>query len=234
MQFRNTLIRAALAAAVVLSSFSLVAADDWKPLFNGKDLDGWVQRGGKATYRVDGDSIVGRTAPNTPNSFLCTEKDYGDFELRLQFKVDLSMNSGVQFRSVYSEEPIVYEHSGRTTKVRAKVVHGYQYEIDPSDRKWTAGVYDESRRGWLFNLKEKREAGAAFKKDEWNQLRLRVVGDHIQTWINGVAAADFHDDLTLNGFIALQVHGVGDKKQPMEIRWRDIKIQEIDPVKKKD
>ena len=227
MHFLKPLIGAVVVAAFVLSSYSAEAADDWKPLFNGKNLDGWVQRGGKATYRIEGDAIVGTTAPNTPNSFLCTEKDYGDFELELQFKVDSSMNSGVQFRSVYSEEPLVYEHNRKTTKVRANVVHGYQYEIDPSDRKWTAGVYDESRRGWLFNLKDKPGAGAAFKKDEWNQLRLRVVGDHIQTWINGVPAADFHDDLTLKGFIALQVHGVGDRKEPMEIRWRDIKIREL-------
>lgn len=234
MRFPNTLVRSALSAAVVLNSFSVLAAEDWKPLFNGKNLDGWVQRGGKATYRVDGDSVVGTTAPNTPNTFLCTGQDYGDFELQLQFKVDSSMNSGVQFRSVWSEESLVYEFKGKEHRVRAGVVHGYQYEIDPSDRKWTAGVYDESRRGWLFDLKQKPEAGEAFKKDEWNQLQIVVRGDHIQTWINGVSAADFHDALTLKGFIALQVHGVGERKEPMEIRWRDIKIKALDPVTKKD
>lgn len=232
MRYSNTFIRAGLAMAVVLTSSSVWAADDWKPLFDGKNLDGWVQRGGKATYRVEGDSIVGTTAPNTSNTFLCTDEEYGDFELRLQFKVDSRMNSGVQFRSVYSEEPIVYDYNGKTNKVRAKVVHGYQYEIDPSGRKWTAGVYDESRRGWLFNLKDNPKAGAAFKKDEWNKLRIRVVGDHIQTWLNDVSAADFHDDLTLKGIIALQVHGVGDKKEPMEIRWRNIRIQELKGSKK--
>ncbi len=232
MQFLKNSIVTVVAATVVLSSFNVAAADDWKPLFNGKNLDGWVQHGGKAAYRIDGNAIVGTTAPNTPNSFLCTEKDYGDFELEIQFKVDSRMNSGVQFRSVRSETPLVYDFNGKEYKVKADVVHGYQYEIDPSDRKWTAGVFDESRRGWLFNLKENPEAGAAFKKNEWNQLRLLVQGDHIQTWINGVAAADFHDDLTPNGFIALQVHGVGDKKEPMEIRWRDIRLKALDPVKK--
>lgn len=116
MRFPNILIRVGLAMAVVLTSSSVWAADEWKPLFNGENLDGWVQRGGKATYRVDGDSIVGTTAPNTSNTFLCTDKDYGDFELRLQFKVDSRMNSGVQFRSVYSAEPIAYDYNGKQRK----------------------------------------------------------------------------------------------------------------------
>jgi hypothetical protein len=217
-----------LAVSTSIGDSRAADADEWQPMFNGKDLEGWVQHGGKATYRVEDGAIVGTTAPNTGNTFLCTEREYGDFELRLEFKVDSRMNSGIQFRSVWSEQESVYQHDGREFKVRPGIVHGYQYEIDPSDRRWTAGVYDESRRGWLFNLRDKPEAGAAFKQDEWNQVRIRVEGDHIQTWINGVAAADFHDGLTLKGLIALQVHGVGARTEPMEIRWRKIELKELD------
>jgi len=209
-----------------------VAADDWQPLFNGKDLNGWVQHGGKASYRVEKDAIVGTTVPTTPNSFLCTEREYGDFELRLEFKVDPRMNSGIQFRSTWSEGELVYQRNGKEYKVRPGRVHGYQCEIDPSDRKWTAGVYEEGRRGWLFDLKDRPEAGNAFKQNEWNQIRIRAEGDHIQTWINGVPAADLHDDMTLKGLIALQVHGVGERTEPMEIRWRKIEIRELDGSKK--
>ena len=219
----------ALLMAIVGTGCHMMSSDDgFVALFDGESIDqGWVKRGGKATYRVEENAIVGTTAPNTPNTFLCTERDYGDFDLILEFKVDSSMNSGVQFRSSYFEEPTTYEIGEKKINVPARVVHGYQCEIDPSDRRWTAGVYDESRSGWLFNLKNKPEAGAAFKRDEWNEMRIRTEGSHIQTWINGVPAADFSDDLTPKGFIALQVHGVGDRKEPMEIRWRNIRIKEL-------
>lgn len=227
MRMNFVLSLATLAAVVGAGCQSVPKDGAYQSLIDGDSLEGWVKRGGNATYRVEDGAVVGTTAPNTPNTFLCTVRDYSDFELVLEFKVDSRMNSGVQFRSVYSDESLTYEHDGKTAEVPAKVVHGYQYEIDPSDRRWTAGVYDESRRGWLFDLKDRREAGAAFKKDEWNQLRILVVGDRIQTWINGVSAADFRDELTPSGFIALQVHGVGDRTEPMEIRWRNIRIREL-------
>src|SRR6478609_3730106 len=85
--------------ALVSQVFADKADEGWKPLFNGKNLDGWVQHNGTATYRVEGDSIVGKTSEGSPNSFLCTVKDYGDFELKFEVKVDDELNSGVQIRS---------------------------------------------------------------------------------------------------------------------------------------
>ena len=180
-------------------------AEDWRPLFDGKTLDGWTIRGGKAKYRVEDDAIVGTTIPGrtvgdkqvsgTPNTFLCTDKDYGDFILELEFKVDPGMNSGVQIRSNSYRE----YNNGR--------VHGYQVEIDPSDRAWTGGIYDEGRRGWLFNLDGKEDARKAFKQNEWNHFRVEARGDNIKTWVNGIPAADLTDSMTQRGFIALQVHG---------------------------
>ena len=113
---------------------------EWEYLFNGEDFTGWFQLGGDAIYEIDEDAITGISVLNTPNSFLCTDKSYSDFILELEFKVDPSLNSGIQIRS----------HS--IPEYRGGRVHGYQVEIDPSDRAWSAGIYDEARRGWLYPL----------------------------------------------------------------------------------
>ncbi len=184
-------------------------------LFDGQTLAGWTQRGGHADYRVEDGCIVGSTRPNQANSFLCTTRDFADFDLEFDFKVDPALNSGVQFRSLSSPD---YQN-GR--------VHGYQFEIDPSERAWTAGIYDEGRAGWLNDLKNNRPAQLAFKQNDWNHARLLAVGDHIQTWLNGVPAADLHDATTASGFIALQVHAVGDRADPLEIRWKNLRIRPL-------
>lgn len=192
-----------------------VAQDAFVDLFNGENLDGWTQKGGKATYEVKDGMIVGSTVPNTPNSFLCTEKTYGDFELHLEFKVHPELNSGIQIRSNSNPE---YKN-GR--------VHGYQVEIDPSIRAWSCGIYDEGRRGWLYDLKKKAEARYAFKQNDWNHYRIVAVGDSIQTWINGIYASELKDDMTAEGFIALQVHGVGGRKDPITVSWRNVRLREV-------
>lgn len=192
---------------------------DWIMLFDGKTLKGWTQRGGKAQYLVEpGGVLLGRTVANTPNSFLCTEATYRDFELELEFKIDQGANSGVQVRSQSKPE---YQN-GR--------VHGYQVEIDPSERAWTAGLYDEGRRGWLVDLKNNMAARSSFRPGEWNSLQIEVVGDTFNTWLNGVqAVSDFHDDRTAEGFIALQVHQVEKAKDgttpTYEVRWRNVRLR---------
>lgn len=202
-------------------------ADGFVTLFNGKDLAGWVQKGGKADYRVENREIIGSSRPNTPNSFLCTEREYGDFILEVEFKIQPGLNAGVQIRSHCFDEPKTYEWNGKTIKVASGRVHGYQVEIDASARAWSAGIYDEGRRGWLYDLKNKPEAGKAFKQNEWNKFRVECRGDSIKTWINGVAAADLKDSMTPKGFIALQVHGVGAKETAMEVRYRNIRLQAL-------
>lgn len=188
---------------------------DWVSLFNGKNLDGWVQRGGVAKYHVEDEAIVGTTVPKTPNSFLCTEKDYGNFILEIEYKVDPTLNCGIQFRSLSKPD---YK-DGR--------VHGYQAEIDPSDRGWSAGVYDEGRSGWLFPLSGNSPARYAFRQDDWNHYRIEAIGNRLVTFINGVRAADFTDDTTDKGFIALQVHGIGNREETLQVRYRKIRIQEL-------
>lgn len=215
-------------AVLILSSVSMADAQAPKPLFDGQSLEGWTQRGGKANYRVEMGEVVGSSVPNTGNSFLCTTHDYGNFILELDFKVASTLNSGVQIRSQSFNEPKQIEAGGKSITIPAGRVHGYQVEIDPSGRAWSGGIYDEGRRGWLNDLKENEAARKAFKQGEWNHFRVECRGDSIRTWINGVAAADLTDNLTPRGFIALQVHGVGNRAESLEVRWRNITIQELD------
>ncbi|MAW94464.1 MULTISPECIES: DUF1080 domain-containing protein [unclassified Leeuwenhoekiella] len=187
--------------------------EPWQPLFDGESLSGWKQLNGKADYRIEGDEIVGITKPDTPNSFLTTTQNYRDFILELDYKVDSTMNSGIQIRSLSNPD----YRDGR--------VHGYQVEIDPSDRAWSAGIYDEARKGWLYPLTDNAKAQKAFKQGDWNHYRIEAIGDTLKTWINGVEAAHLVDDQTQTGFIALQVHSIGkDEEAGKEIRWKNINI----------
>ncbi|MEO9511281.1 MAG: DUF1080 domain-containing protein [Flavobacteriaceae bacterium] len=185
----------------------------WIDLFDGTSLNGWTQKGGEAIYEVRDGTIVGSTVHDTPNSFLTSNEMYSDFILELEYKVDSTMNSGIQIRS----NSFPYYRNGR--------VHGYQVEIDPSDRAWSGGVYDEARRGWLNPLTDNPEAQNAFKQNDWNHYRIEAIGDTIKTWVNNVPASHLVDEKTNNGFICLQVHSIGPKKKEgTEIIWKNIKI----------
>jgi hypothetical protein len=211
---RHMLGKTLLLVLTCTYAFAFSQSAAWQPLFNGKDFKGWKQLNGKAKYSIENGEIVGTTVFGEPNSFLATEKDYGDFILELEFKVDSRMNSGVQFRS-----------QSRTDYKEGKV-HGYQFEIDPSRRGWTGGIYDESRRDWLYPLDLNPGARTAFKNGQWNKCRIECIGNSIRTFINGKAAAYLVDDATSKGFIALQVHSVGKKEEEgRHIRWRNIRIQ---------
>jgi hypothetical protein len=195
-------------------SLNTQAQENWKSLFNGKDLSGWNQKNGEASYKVKNGEIIGTTVAGTPNSFLCSNENYGDFILELDLKVDEGMNSGIQFRSLSKED----FNKGR--------VHGYQMEIDPSDRAWSGGIYDEARRGWLYIPDMNLPAKAAFKHNDWNTYRIEAIGSTIRTWVNNVPISHLIDDETASGFIALQVHAIyGTMKEGMEIKWRNIRIQ---------
>lgn len=188
--------------------------DGWISLFNGKDLTGWKQLNGEAKYEVVNGEIVGTTVANTPNSFLATEKNYSDFILELDLLVDSRMNSGIQFRSLSKPD----YNNGR--------VHGYQCEVDPADRAWSGGIYDEARRGWLYPMDQNPLGRTAFRRGEWNHYRIEAIGNSIRTWVNGIPCADLIDEMTAEGFIALQVHAIGNASEAgRQIRWKNIRIQ---------
>ncbi len=192
----------------------------WQELFNGENLDGWEKVNGTAEYKVEDGAIVGISQLNTPNTFLATSVHYDDFILEFEFKVDDGLNSGVQFRSLSLPE----FQEGR--------VHGYQFEIDPSERAWSGGVYDEARRGWLYPLNYNPEGQQAFKNGEWNKARIEAIGNSIRTWVNDVPCADLLDNTTASGFIALQVHSIGNAEQEgKRVAWRNIRILTDEPDK---
>ena len=184
----------------------------WKSLFDGKSLKGWHQLNGKAKYEIVNGAIVGTTVAGEPNSFLVTDVDYGDFILELELKVG-EMNSGIQIRSESTPE---YD-KGR--------VHGYQVEVDPSDRAWSGGIYDEARRGWLYQTEINPAGKKAFNKTGWNKYRIEAIGPIIRTWINDIPVTYLVDDMTLKGFIALQVHAVKDNKGGAQVMWKNIRVQ---------
>lgn len=232
-RLRNLFVLSAFLCAIHTASVSATERsfdeDGFRPLFNGKDFSGWTQHGGTAEYSIEDEMIVGTSVPNTPNSFLCTDKLYGNFVLEFEYKVDPPLNSGVQIRSLVYDEDRTVMVAGKERKFRAGVVHGYQVEIDPSDRAWSAGIYDESRRGWLYNLQDNPKARAAFRQNEWNHYRIFCFGNTIQTWINGVPAANLRDAVTAEGLIGLQVHGVGrdPNKVGKQVRWKNLRIKEF-------
>ena len=204
----------------VLVSFSLLGQKNWQPLFDGKTLAGWKKLAGTAGFDVTNDMIVGTTAVNTPNSFLVTEKEYGDFILELEVMIgDTTSNSGIQFRSHY--DPAGNNGQG--------LVFGYQYELDPSTRRWTGGLYDESRRGWLYPLGLNPGAQNAYTHGKFNKVRIEAIGSSIKTWINDIPASYIVDTMDRSGFIALQVHSISNPSHAgRKVYWKNIRIKTTD------
>lgn len=188
---------------------------EWVSLFNEASLQGWVQRGGKAKFHVEEASIVGTTVRGEPNSYLCTELEFDNFELMLEFKVDdARINSGIQIRS----QSLAEWQNG--------LVHGNQVEIDPSDRAWTGGIYDEHRRGWLYKPETPSDASRSFRLGQWNRMRILCNGSSTKTWLNDLPVATLEDSLNPKGFVALQLHATS-VSRPMTIAWRNIKIRKL-------
>jgi hypothetical protein len=204
-------------------------AEKPSPLFNGRDLTGWKIVGGNGQYKVEDGCIVGSGEDIKANTFLRTEKTYTDFELTYEFKFDtLKGNSGVMFRA--QQKPST-DNNGR--------VFGYQCEGDNTKRSWSAGLYDEARRGWLYPTQDKskeattfadkftKQGNEIFKWDDWNTITIRCQGNNIQTWLNGEKRVDFIDkdekNDTREGFFGLQVHA----GKSFQARWRNIVIKEL-------
>ena len=205
----------------LLFTFTLTgfAKDKYTPIFDGKTLKGWTQRNGTATYRVENGAIVGKTKEGSPNSFLCTDKLYGNFDLKFEVKVDNGLNSGVQIRSQTKDGP-----KGR--------VNGPQVEIEMSGKNGAESgyIYGEAAGGWMTPA-DKRKPHKHFKDGEWNAYRVVANDAHIQVWINGVQISDLVDKEKLKshpkGFIGLQVHGIRKGSGPFEVSWRNLGIIEL-------
>jgi hypothetical protein len=201
-------------------SASLCGAQDkvgFVDLFNGKTLEGWTQRNGTATYRVEDGAIVGTTAEGSPNSFLCTDQMFGDFELMFEVKVDSRLNSGVQIRSQTKNDDPKERVNGPQVEISTDGMAGY--------------VYGEAAGGWMTPGKD-RSAHSLFKEGEWNRYHIVAFGNKIETWLNGEPVSDLTHEGKFEshprGFIGLQVHGIGRGQGPYEVRWRNVKLRNLD------
>lgn len=201
----------------VATTYAADAEEGFVSLFDGKTLNGWAKHGGSAKYKVEDGAIVGKCVPNTPhNTFLVYEKPFGNFILKLDFKVDVPGNSGVQFRSAIREE--------------GDRVFGYQCEIAPGDQV-TCRIYDEGRRGhqkgriWLDNTADDvlKASIATYKADDWNSIEIQAIGPSIRTWLNGQPVANFFDYKDFSGIIGLQIHSGSQGT----IRWKNIRIKDL-------
>jgi len=188
----------------------------WSTLTDEESIGHFVLRGGRAAFDGGEDEIVGTSVPNTPNTFLTTKRTYGDFELIVDVLQHPELNSGIQIRSAVA---------GGFDRREGHLV-GLQVELDPSPRGYSAGIYDEARRGWLAPLTDAPYARAAFRRGAWNRIRILAEGPLVRTWINGIPAATLIDAMDREGHIGLQVHGVGDREEPMTVRWRNLRIRE--------
>lgn len=209
----------------------------WRNLIEPSGLNGWQQRGGTAKYENISGTIIGEAVANTPNSFLCTKEEFADFELEFEFLLDEPLNSGVQIRSQAFPEEKTLEIAGKSYRIPAGRVHGYQVEldIDPARGRWkTAGIYEEGVRGWLYpgpaggNDSTFAQTGKTlYRKADWNHVRVVADGGTITTYWNGTLRATVVDSRVTKGFIGLQVHQIGKDLNLVgkKIQWRNIRIR---------
>ncbi|MGC6467204.1 MAG: 3-keto-disaccharide hydrolase [Akkermansiaceae bacterium] len=186
-------------------------------LFNGKDLSGWVPKGGKANFGVKEGMIIGTAVPGTPSTYLCTQEvDFDDFVFTCEMKWEEDLNSGVMFRASVREKG---EH---------QEVYGPQAEMEgiSNDRGWSGGVYGQSCGGYYYPvwLKEHREARAAINKKGWNRITIEAKGKVVKTWLNGVPVSHWVGNGTYErGFFGLQVH----KAKKGKVLFRNLRVKEL-------
>lgn len=202
-------------------------------LFDGKTLDGWRECNGSAKFSVEDGAILGTTVEGSPNSFLCTTRDYADFTLELDVKNDPALNSGIQLRSQKYErdtDTVVNNRGPRPRHFPAGRVHGYQVEIANEKAANSGGIFDEARRGWIAAIPAGSPCSRAYRDNQWNHIKAVASGDSIRTWVNGVACADLKDSMDASGFIALQVHEYRGPA-PVQVRFRNIRLEELKPAR---
>jgi hypothetical protein len=192
-----------LAVIIILSGF--VTPPKKHTIFNGKDLTGWKIYGTEKWY-VENGLLVCESGPDKGYGYLATDKFYKNFDLTVEFLQEANGNSGVFFRST----------------IEGTKISGWQCEVAPKGHD-TGGIYESYGRGWLKQIEEEKEN--ILKVDKWNKLRIRVVGDRVQTWLNGKPMVDFSDEKIgkANGSIALQIHDGGG----IRVKWRKLIVEEL-------
>lgn len=186
---------------------------EWQTLFDGETTDGWYNPYDWGEVRVENGEI---RLQADEKFFLVTEETYRDFIFEADVRVpDREANSGFMFRA----------------NVDTNRVWGYQAEVDPSERAWSGGLYDEARRGWLHPAdgdeaageQFRTEKGPAFRPTDWNQYRIEARGDSLKIWVNGTLTTAYRDTMDREGHLALQHHG----EEGKVYRFRNIRVQEL-------
>jgi hypothetical protein len=218
-----------LLTSLTTSLFAKHHKAEMTSIFDGKTLDGWTQLNGTADYRVEKGTIIGKTKEGSPNSFLCSDKLYGDFELQFQVKlINDELNSGVQIRSQTKE----LDNKEKARGDKFGRVNGPQVEIEATKENGAESgyVYGEAMGGWM-TPKSDLTPHKHFKNGEWNQYRIVAKGPRIQTWVNGNQVSNLTDKEKHKshpkGFIGLQVHSIKKGSGPYEVAWKNIKIKEM-------
>tara|TARA_B100000780_G_scaffold160579_1_gene112229 strand:+ start:237 stop:833 length:597 start_codon:yes stop_codon:yes gene_type:complete len=189
---------------IQLFLFTILSAQETS-LFNGYNLDGWNIHGTEKWYVEDG-NLICESGLDKQYGYLSTKESYKDFELSLDFKQEANGNSGVFIRST----------------VQGTIVSGWQVEVAPPGNN-SGGIYESYGRGWL--IKPKKEKDKALKMGKWNNMKIRVKGDKIISWINGIEMVNFKDEKIGKGegSIALQIHDGGGIK----VKWKNILLTKI-------
>ncbi|PAW67550.1 MAG: hypothetical protein B9S34_05110 [Opitutia bacterium Tous-C1TDCM] len=230
MRTKTPLIFGIAIACALAGGVAQAAEAKWQSLFDGKTLKGWKQMQGDAKFVVRDGAIVGTVTEGVPaNSFMVTEELFGDFIFEAEFKAAPGINSGVQFRSAPPDG------------AERKRLYGYQFEIDPTPRGLTGGLYEEGRRGWFQPAKNNGEPqqvwakanAAKLKMGEWNTMRIEARGNRVKTFLNGQPLADFTDTdeavRVKRGFFGLQVHSTKNKELfGKEIAFRNLRVQKLE------
>ena len=191
--------------STLVSHFSLVAQSNNISLFNGENLDGWIKHGTELWYASDGE-IVCESGPEKGYGYLSTEQFYDDFVLTVEFKQEANGNSGIFFRST----------------LEGTKISGWQVEVAPPGSN-SGGIYESYGRGWLSKPDPSKDS--ALKMGEWNLMKIRVKGNKVKTWLNGVQMISINDEKIGKGkgAIALQIHDGGGIK----VRWKNLILKKI-------
>jgi hypothetical protein len=205
-QSRFLLAAACLLVGAFAPACGQEAGSEPMALFNGQDLTGWKIHGTEKWYVEDG-QLVCESGPDAAYGYLATEKSFRDFELTLEFKQEADGNSGVFIRS----------------SLDGTKISGWQAEVAPPGSH-TGGIYESYGRGWLVQPDSSKDG--VLEMGDWNTMRIRVVGDRVTTWLNGVQMVTLEDEKIgqAEGVIALQIHDGGGIK----VRWRNLMVEEIE------
>jgi len=217
----NTLLIANL--LLLLTSPSSAQKDEapWKSLFNGENMAGWKMLGDKGlAYVQNGEIILQRTKDTKEHTFVTTKKNYSDFILEIDFKMDApGFSTGVLIRCVDANS------SPDTSRVR---LYGYQIKIDNTARNWTGGIFDDfgGTWKWMYDLSNNEPARQAFRTNDWNTFRIEAIGNNIKVWLNGVPSTNLINNKYSKGYIALKIHSLNNsvKDEAVLIHFKNIRI----------